>query len=173
MRFYGSESVDNLSQAFHRIALATSQLSPGQLCQHALNESAGFIASTLQSCRDLHGHTYSETRESRTKGFVDRVQNLCLQAPEVQSLVSTTPPRQILAPQNQVNPRYHRESHDSGISSFSESDFEMSMPWKPGRCSELGKAAVLQARAMVFSRGRSEHFTTHKFGMHIFKLSAP
>lgn len=171
MRFYGSDSVDNLSQAFQRIALATSQLSPGQLCQRALTESAGFIASTLQSCRDLHGHTCSLTRESRTKGFLDCIQNLRLQAPAVQSLAWTTPPRQILGPGNQVNPRYSRESHDSGISSFSESDFEMSMPWKPGQCSELGKAAVLQARATVFSMGRNEHLTTHKLGMHILKAS--
>ncbi|KAI7782171.1 hypothetical protein LA080_013847 [Diaporthe eres] len=163
-QFYGPDSFDNLSHTFQQIALHHPRLSPGQLSQRALNELVAFIVSTLQRCRDLQSHTASLIREARRQEFVDRVQNLRLQASEVQSLGSTTPPRQILAPDNQVNPKYSRESHDSGIASFSESDIGVNVPGKPDQgCSNLSNAAFSPSRDVTPFRDQNHQFENISF----------
>lgn len=173
-RFYGSDSVDILSQTFQEIALSRPQLSPGQLSKRALNETVAFIASTLQRCRDFKGHTSSLSREAKKQGFLERIEELNLQAPVVQSLVSSTPPRQILAGDSQVNPKYSGRSHDSAIASFTESDIDMNLPLKPEQdCSSLGKAAVSPARHVTLFRWPNDKFDKTNFGMHAVPTFKP
>lgn len=149
-RFYSPESFDNLSQAFQQIALNHPEQFSRQLCQRAFNELGGFIVSTLQRCRDLQRHTASLTREARRQEFLEHVQNLWFQALGVQRLLSATPPRQILAPENQVSPWHSQQSQDSGIALFTESDIDMNVPRKPVHdISNLGKAAFSPVRDMT------------------------
>lgn len=175
-QFYGTGSVDDLSDVFQQIALSPRSMSPSQLSRQALSKSAGFIYSTLKSCRDTHGHTFSLSREARDREFLERVQNLHFQPPVVQNLDSTAP-----CIQPQVNPRYSRESHDSGIASFIESEIDLDNPWEPLHgCSDLGKAALLSAGSMALSSegdvlqfGKT-HFRIHfviDFGPHGFSQS--
>ena len=163
MRFYGTDSIDKLSHAFQQITLSPRLVSPSQLSQQALNKSVGFIASTLQSCRDIHGHTYSSSREARSHEFIERVQNLRLQPPAVQNLNPTTP-----CTQTQVNPRYSRESHDSGIASFAESDTDLGISWELHQgCSDLGKTALLSVRSTALPTEKKTQFGETPFGMHV------
>lgn len=180
-RFYGSDSFDNLSHTFQQIAFHHPRLSPGQLSQRALNESVGFIASTLEICRDEQGHTASLIREARRREFVEGIQNLRMQAPEVESSGSATSPRQILAPDSQVDPWYSGESQiprecqtqDSGIA-FSETDIETNVPKKPDQgCSNLGNAAFSPSRDVTPFREQNQYFDKINFGMFAATNSEP
>lgn len=162
MRFYGTESIDNLSQIFHQMALSPPSLSPAQLFQRALNESIGFIISTLQECRDIHGHTSSLCREARTQGFLQRVRNLHLQPPIAQNMASTTP-----GEQEQLHYRYSGVSHDSGIA-FPESDIDENTFYEPDQnCSSIGKAGSLRVRDMALSKEKNVQFGKTHFGIHV------
>lgn len=150
-RFYGTDSIDNLSHIFQQMALSPPSMSPAQLSQRALNESMEFITSTLQRCRDIHGHTSSLSREVRTQAFLERVQNLLSQAPVAQNIASSAP-----RGQGQLNPRYSRGSTDSGIASFAEFDIDVDTSWEPDRnCSNLGKVALLPVRSMSLSKEKN------------------
>lgn len=170
-RCYGSESLDFLTRAFQQIILSSPQLSPGELSQRALDESMGFITSTLQRCRDLHGHTPSLSREARTHQFLERVQSLSLQAPQDQTWASNTSTDRIMAPHNHLNPRYSPQSNDSGIASLAESDIDLSTPWKPVQgFSSLGKVSSLPfswVKPMALSKAQDDEFDMANFDTHV------
>lgn len=160
IRFYEMDSIDNLSQVFQQMALSPPSMSPAQLSQRALNESVGFITSTLQRCRDTHGHTSSLSREARAQAFLEHVQHFHLQPPVVQNMASTIPQRQ-----NQSNPRYSRESNDSGIGSFTESDLDVDIYWESDQtCSNLAQAALLPVTSMALSKDKNVQFGKTHFG---------
>ncbi|KAG8161105.1 hypothetical protein KVR01_009369 [Diaporthe batatas] len=117
-RCYGLESVDYLSEVFQQIALSSPKLSPRELSQRALSGSVGFIASTLQRCRDLHGHTPSSSRQAKTQEFLERVQNISFEAPRVQAWASDSPTERSPGSPSQV---HSQQSHDSGIALLAES----------------------------------------------------
>lgn len=104
-----------------------------------------------------------------------------MQAPEVESSCSATPPRQILAPDSQVDPWYSRESQiprewqtqDSGIA-FSETDIDTNVPKKPDQgCSNLGNAAFSPFRDMPPFREQNQYFDKINFGMFAATNSEP
>lgn len=167
-RCYGSDSVDDLNRAFQQILLVSPQLSPGELSQRALNESVGFIASTLQRCRDLYGHTPSSSREARTQQFLERTQNLYFQTLQVQTWASDASIEWVLAPRNHLNPRYSRQSNDSGVASLAESDINLNIPWKsvPGR-SNLGKAPSSSFKPVALSMAQEDGLDITNFGMYL------
>lgn len=168
-RFYGTESIDNLRQIFKQMALSSAFMSPNQLSQRALNESVGFITSTLQRCRDIHGHTSSLSREVRTRAFLERVQNLLSQPPVVQNMTLAT-----LRGQSPPSPRYHRGSNDSGIASFGDFDIDVDTSWEPDRnCLNLGKAALLPVRSMPLSKEKNVKLGKTHFGIHVVTQSRP
>lgn len=168
-RFYGTESIDNLRQIFQQMALSPPFMSPAKLSQRALNESVGFITSTLQRCRDIHGHTSSLSREVRTQAFLERVKYLLSQPPVVQNMTLAT-----LRGQSQLNPRYHRGSNDSGIASFGEFDIDVDTSLEPDRnCLNLGKAALLPFRSMPLSHEKNKKLGKTHFSIHVVTHCRP
>lgn len=167
--FYGTDSIDDLSYVFQQMALSPPSMSPAQISQRALNESVEFITSTLQRCRDIHGHTSSLSRQARMQAFLQRVQSFHLQSPVGQRMASTTPRRQ-----NQMNPRYSRESNDSAIASFTESDIDVDTFWESDQnCSNVGHAALGPIKSMALSKDNNVQLGKTHFSIYVVTNSRP
>lgn len=96
-----------------------------------------------------------------------------MQAPEVESLGSTTPPEQTQAPDSQVNPWYSADTQDSAIA-FPESDIDMNIPRKPDQgCSNMGNAASSPSRDVTPFREQNQNFGKINFGMFAVTNSEP
>lgn len=160
--FYGSDTIEGLNHDLQQIALENPHISPWEFFQRALKESANFLVCTLQSCRELQGHAPSLSRNARVHKFLERVQHLSSKEPQSQDWSSG-----VLASRSHLFPRPHRQSNDSGIASYADSDIDVNIPWKPGKGIPKPVPAYLSLfEPVCLPQEHNGEFSPTSFGLH-------
>lgn len=73
-----------------------------------------------------------------------------------------------------MNPRYSRESNDSAIASFTESDIDVDTFWESDQnCSNMGQAALLPVKSMALSKDKNARLGKTHFRIHVVTNSRP